>query len=94
MNFWAIFSVTLVVCLVHFGYFNNELQQIKSISIITYESLESKLEALIDKIDPAFAMFVNLHNSTVKIWDAILNNGKKIDNLDERVNILFANNKI
>ncbi|AOT85494.1 gp16 [Cyclophragma undans nucleopolyhedrovirus] len=94
MNFWAVFSVTLVVYLMYFGYFSNEMQQIKSISIVTYESLESKLESIIDKIDPAITMFANLHNGTVKIWDAILNNGKKIDNLDEKVNMLFSNNKI
>ena len=94
MNFWATFSLCLVGYLVYSGHLNNELQEIKAILVIMYESVERGTTKVIDEIESlkmdTFTMLTNLQNNTIRTWDAVVKNGKKITNLDEKINILLA----
>ncbi|AUR45056.1 Gp16 protein [Spilosoma obliqua nucleopolyhedrosis virus] len=94
MNFWAAFSVCLVGYLVYSGHLNGELQEVKSILIVAYESAEKHYSGVIDEIETlktnTLMMLSNLHNNTVRTWDAVAKNNKKIANLDEKVNGLLS----
>ncbi|AAC59127.1 gp16 [Orgyia pseudotsugata multiple nucleopolyhedrovirus] len=98
MNFWAAFSACLVGYLVYSGRLNGELQEIKSILIIAYEAADKRYRGVIDEIESlktdTFMMLSNLQNNTIRTWDAVAKNGKKIANLDERVNGLLAKHAV
>lgn len=94
MNFWAAFSVCLVGYLVYSGHLNGELLEIKSILIVAYEAAEKRYYSVIDEIESiktdTFMMLSNLQNNTIRTWDAVVKNGKKISNLDDRINELLS----
>ena len=98
MNFWATFSICLVGYLVYAGHLNNELQEIKSILVVMYESMEKHFSNVLDEIDSlktdTFMMLSNLQNNTIRTWDAVVKNGKKISNLDEKINVLLTKNGV
>nr|UIX56154.1 GP16 [Hyphantria cunea nucleopolyhedrovirus]UIX56300.1 GP16 [Hyphantria cunea nucleopolyhedrovirus] len=94
MNFWAAFSVCLVGYLIYSGHLNGELQEVKSILVVAYESAEKHYSGVINEIEAlktnTLTMLSNLHNNTVRTWDAVAKNNKKIANLDEKVNGLLS----
>ncbi|AJD09191.1 hypothetical protein [Condylorrhiza vestigialis mutiple nucleopolyhedrovirus] len=94
MNFWATLSVCLVGYMVYSGHLNGELQEVKSILIVAYETAEKHYNGVIDEIESlktdTFMMLSNLQNNTIRTWDAVAKNGKKIANLDEKINGLLS----
>ncbi|USC25965.1 gp16 [Palpita vitrealis nucleopolyhedrovirus] len=98
MNFWATFSICLMCYLMYAGHLNNELQEIKSILIIVYESMEKHFSNVFVEIEflkvNTLAMLDNLQNTTLQTWDAVIKNGKKISNLDEKINVLLTKNGV
>jgi hypothetical protein len=96
MNFWAIACVCIVGYMVYSGHLHSELQQIKSILVIVYENMERGTTRIIDEIDSlktdTFIMLTNLQNNTIRTWDAVVKNGKKITNLDDKINMLLIKN--
>ncbi|AGR57064.1 GP16 [Choristoneura rosaceana nucleopolyhedrovirus] len=95
MNFWAAFSACLVAYLMYSGHLNGELQEIKSILIVAYEAAEKRYNGVIDEIESlkadTFKMLSNLQNNTMRTWDLVARNNKKIANLDEKINGLLLN---
>ncbi|AAK85679.1 GP16 [Epiphyas postvittana nucleopolyhedrovirus] len=94
MNFWATFSVCLVGYLVYSGHLNSELQEVKSILIVAFEAAEKQYNGMVEEVESlktdTFVMLSSLQNNTIRTWDAIARNGKKISNLDEKINGLLA----
>ncbi|QDL57020.1 GP16 [Dione juno nucleopolyhedrovirus] len=91
MNFWAAFSACLVGYLLYSGHLDGELQEIKSVLVVAYHGVIDEIESL--KTD-TFLMLANLHNSTLRIWEAVSKNNKKIANLDEKINGLLSKYEI
>lgn len=93
MNIWAAFSVCLVGYLVYSGHLNGELQEVKSILIVAYEATERRYNGIISEIESlkadTFIMLSNLQNNTMRTWDVVAKNNKKIANLDERIDGLL-----
>ncbi|ABF50268.1 gp16 [Antheraea pernyi nucleopolyhedrovirus] len=93
MNFWAAFSACLVGYLVYSGRLNNELQEVKSILILAYEAAEGRYNGAINEMEllkaDTFVMLSNLQNITMRTWDVIAKNNKKIANLDEKIDGLL-----
>ncbi|AAB51372.1 gp16 [Choristoneura fumiferana multiple nucleopolyhedrovirus] len=93
MNFWAAFSACLVGYLVYSGHLNGELQEVKSILIVAYEAAERRYNGVINEIESlktdTFIMLSNLQNNTMRTWDVVAKNNKKIANLDERIDGLL-----
>jgi hypothetical protein len=98
MNFWAVFSIALLGYVLYSGYLNDELQEIKSILIVMYETVEKRFVQVIDEIDSLktdiLVILSNLQNNTLRTWDVVVKNGKKITNLDDKINALLAKNGV
>ncbi|UZE89709.1 GP16 [Parapoynx stagnalis nucleopolyhedrovirus] len=98
MNFWALFSIVLIGYVMYSGHLNDELQEIKSILIVIYETVEKRFTEVIGEIDSlktdTLKMLNNLQNNTIRTWDAVVKNGKKITNLDDKINALLVKNGV
>jgi hypothetical protein len=94
MNYWAVFSIVLFGYLVYSNRLNNEMNDIKSILVVVYETVEKKFVEIINEINllksDMFMMLNYLQNNTLRTWDAITKNNIKITNLDDKVNALLA----
>ncbi|AVA31122.1 gp16 [Oxyplax ochracea nucleopolyhedrovirus] len=98
MNFWAGFSLTLIIYLAYSGHLKRELNEIKSILIVTFERTEKRFEKSVSEIyefkTDVLKSISELRNNTIKMWKDISNNGKSIANLDEKINVLLSQNDV
>ncbi|ANF29672.1 gp16 [Catopsilia pomona nucleopolyhedrovirus] len=98
MNVWATFSIVLIGYLVYFGHLNNELQEIKSILMLVYNAIDENFANVLQEIvhlkTDTLTMLDNLQNTTVRTWNVVVENGKKITSLDEKINVLLVKNGV
>lgn len=96
MNYSLTALILLLAYMWHSGTLLQEVAIIKRLLVATYEIVQVKFDTIINDLHQAQRDIIkyvdNVHNTTLSTFSLVVDNSKKIDVLNDKIDIILQNN--